>query len=219
MRKFYTPVDKRSRQAMTEYLAGHFRYHTMNSWNRSTSYACNLKIHKLGLDSEVTGKLFDLMQTEGFFEPFQDLMHHFAASYSHEWQAGMNGRSGGYLVLYQGGQKPSEHKSYCTMCGQRNFKSVTENGNRCGVCNEPARIDFAAPPMQIFTYPGRGTDMDEDFEDWSMHDLRDRVELVQSFNHLADTMVATALHMAQTCSVEEEVFLVEKKRLILVPAS
>ncbi len=44
MRTFYTPVDLRSRADMTGFLKKHFRYHTMNSWNRSTSYACNLKI-------------------------------------------------------------------------------------------------------------------------------------------------------------------------------
>ena len=39
MKKFFTPVDLRSRAAMTAYLDGHFRYPTMNSWNQATSYA------------------------------------------------------------------------------------------------------------------------------------------------------------------------------------
>ena len=39
MRRFYQPVDHRSRQEMTQYLTTHFRYPTLNSWNRSTSYA------------------------------------------------------------------------------------------------------------------------------------------------------------------------------------
>ena len=219
MRKFYKPVDKRSRQAMTAFLEGHFRYPTANSWNQATSYACNLKVHKLGFEQDITMKLFDLIQTDAFFKPFQDLMHHFAAAYNQEWQAGMNGRSGGYLVLYQGGRKPSEYKSFCVLCGQRNFKSVAESGPHCGVCKKPARMDFITPPMQTFTYPGRGTDMDADYADWSMHELRGRVELVQAFDHLADTMVATALHMAKSCSVEEEVFLVEHKKPVMVPAS
>jgi hypothetical protein len=50
MTEFYRPVDLRSRAAMTAYLKNHFRYHTMNSWNRSTSYACNLKVNRLGLE-------------------------------------------------------------------------------------------------------------------------------------------------------------------------
>ena len=48
MKKFYTPVDLRSRADMTAYLENHFRYPTMNSWNQATSYACNLKVDRLG---------------------------------------------------------------------------------------------------------------------------------------------------------------------------
>lgn len=51
-RIFSKRVDKRSREEMTTYLAGHFRYNTMNSWNRSTSYACNMKLYNLGLDRD-----------------------------------------------------------------------------------------------------------------------------------------------------------------------
>ena len=61
MRRFYQPVDLRSRQEMTQYLTTHFRYPTLNSWNRSTSYACNLKITHLGLSPEVVDKLFDMI--------------------------------------------------------------------------------------------------------------------------------------------------------------
>ena len=67
MKRFYMPVDLRSRTAMTEYLQNHFRYPTMNSWNRSESYACNLKITHLGLTSEIVDKLFDMIETQEFF--------------------------------------------------------------------------------------------------------------------------------------------------------
>ena len=30
-----------------DYLTSHFRYYTMRSWNRSTSYAVDIKIHHL----------------------------------------------------------------------------------------------------------------------------------------------------------------------------
>lgn len=217
MRKFYRPVDKRSRKAMTEYLKGHFRYNTMNSWNQSTSYACNLKIYNLGLENDITNKLYDLIQTDEFFKPLQDLMQDFGSDQNYEWQVGMNGRSGGYLVLYQGGKKPSEYKSYCTACGQRNFTSVTETGNICGVCRKLTRVDYKTPPMQIFTYPGRGTDMYEDFEDWEIWQLRDRVDLVQDLDHLADAMVQETLYMAKNFSVEEETIFVPKQHTVLVP--
>lgn len=37
--KFCRPVDLRSKQSMVAFLGNHPRYHTMNSWNNSTSYA------------------------------------------------------------------------------------------------------------------------------------------------------------------------------------
>jgi len=55
MRKFYHDVDKRSRKKMTKFLINHFRYHTANSWNGTRSYAHNMKIHKLNLDTETHG--------------------------------------------------------------------------------------------------------------------------------------------------------------------
>ena len=94
MRRFYQPVDLRSRQKMTQYLTTHFRYPTLNSWNRSTSYACNLKITHLGLSPEVVDKLFDMIQTQGFFDAMDECKWEFAAKHNYLWQAGMNGRSG-----------------------------------------------------------------------------------------------------------------------------
>ena len=61
MKIFTKTVDRRSRKAMTEYLENHFRYYTMNSWNIATSYACNLKIHSLGLEYRIVEKLYDLI--------------------------------------------------------------------------------------------------------------------------------------------------------------
>ena len=95
MRRFYQPVDLRSRQEMTQYLTTHFRYPTLNSWNRSTSYACNLKITHLGLSPEVVDKLFDMIQTQEFFDAMDECKWEFAAKHNYLWQAGMNGRSGG----------------------------------------------------------------------------------------------------------------------------
>lgn len=101
MRKFYQSVDLRSRKAMTDFLEHHFRYPTMNSWNGSYSYACNLKIYKLGLDNEITEKLYEMLDIPEFFCFRNELTNNFALRHKNVWQAGFNGRSGEYLVLYQ----------------------------------------------------------------------------------------------------------------------
>ena len=214
-RLFSKRVDKRSRAEMTAYLSGHFRYNTMNSWNRSTSYACNMKLHKLGLDRETEDKLWDMIQVPEFYERLNERIEDFNWQHNYLWQAGWNGRSGGYLVLYQGGTKPSGYRSYCTKCGQKNYTSVAETGNWCGVCNEEARVDYIKPPMQIFSFPGRDVDMDEDFEDWSLYELQQRTELVQEFDRLADDIVAEALYIAQNHSVEERTVYMPTTELVL----
>ena len=214
-RLFSKRVDKRSRAEMTAYLSGHFRYNTMNSWNRSTSYACNMKLYKLGLDQETEDKLWDMIQVPEFYERLNERIEDFNWQHNYLWQAGWNGRSGGYLVLYQGGTKPSGYRSYCTKCGQKNYTSVAETGNWCGVCNEEARVDYIKPPMQIFSFPGRDVDMDEDFEDWSLYELQQRTELVQEFDRLADDIVAEALYIAQNHSVEERTVYMPTTELVL----
>ena len=214
-RLFSQRVDKRSRAEMTAYLSGHFRYNTMNSWNRSTSYACNMKLYKLGLDRETEDKLWDMIQVPEFYERLNERIEDFNRQHNYLWQAGWNGRSGGYLVLYQGGTKPSGYRSYCTKCGQKNYTSVAETGNRCGVCNEETRIDFSKPPIQIFFYPGRDVDMGEDFEDWSLYELKQRTELVQEFDQLADDIVEEALHIASEHTVEEQVIYKPITELVL----
>lgn len=216
MKRFYKPVDLRSRIEMTDFLQNHFRYNTMNSWNNSTSYACNLKVYRLGLTSEIENKLYDMVCVQEFFDALKPLMDAFAEAHNYRWQAGMNGRSGGYLVLYQGETKLSQYKSYCTCCGQRNYRIASEGDNTCGVCRQPSRVNYQKPPKEILVYPGRGTDHGEDFEDWSMDELRERVRLVQELDQLADAMVDRAVWLANNYTVEEEEYFEPRTRKVLV---
>ena len=73
MKTFYQKVDLSSRSEMIQFLLCHLRYDTMNSWNRSTSYACNLKMHGLGLDAATVEKLYDMLDTQEFFDSQQSL--------------------------------------------------------------------------------------------------------------------------------------------------
>jgi len=102
MKTFHQKVDLSSRSEMIQFLLRHLRYDTMNSWNRSTSYACNLKLHSLGLDAATLDKLYDMLDTQEFFDSQQLLRQQFGVEHQFRWQAAMNGRNGGYLVLYQG---------------------------------------------------------------------------------------------------------------------
>ena len=45
--------------------------------------------------------------------------------------------------------------------------------------------------------------MDEDYDEWSIQELRDRVRLIQDFDRLADEMVAQAVQFAEDYEIEE----------------
>lgn len=76
----------------------------MNSWNNATSLAYNLKIYNV-IDDKLQNKVYELMELPEFYEDINMLISDFDNEFNHEWQAGLNGRSGGYLVLYKGGIK------------------------------------------------------------------------------------------------------------------
>lgn len=216
MKQFEKQVDKRSRSAMTDFLAHHFRYWTANGWNRSTSYAHNMKIDELGLLRDEVDILYDIIDVPEAYKKINVLIDDFNRKHDYEWQAGFNGRSGGYLVLYQGYKKPSEYKSFCTNCGQRNYQSVKDTGNDiCGVCRDHSRVDYETPPYIYGTYPYIGTDngytAPEDYEDFSLKELQERVRIVQDFDQLAQNIAETAKYLADNYHVEEETIMVPKQ--------
>jgi hypothetical protein len=91
------------------------RYYTMNSWNRSKSLAYNLKIYNV-INRELQDACYNLLDVDYFYEDYiNPLIEDFEYKYNFEWQAGFNGRSGGYLVLYKGGRHENG-RVYCS-CG------------------------------------------------------------------------------------------------------
>ena len=115
---------------MIEYLGGHFRYHTMNSWNCATSYARCVKLSYIDFPDKATENVaYDIVCSDSNWmweSGIKRIINDFDVSYGHSWQIGTNGRSGGYMVLYQGFREPSGYRSYCENCGQQNFKAVIE---------------------------------------------------------------------------------------------
>ena len=213
MKTFSKKVNLENKSEMINFLKNHFRYWTMNPWNRSTSYAHNVKLYNLGLTREQEDKAYEMMETEEFYDDINWLIRDFEEEHDYKWQAGFNGRSGGYLVLYSGGKEDSGYKSRCSKCGQLNYKTVEETGNcRCGKCGEDARHNLKSPIYRTYSKPGKSIDQDEDFEDWPMSDLEERVKLVQEFDQLCDNILATVVDMVDNYHVEEEEILVPQTR-------
>ena len=58
--------------------------------------------------------------------------------------------------------------------------------------------------------------MDEDFSEWSLEDLRDRVRLVQDFDRLADEMVTQGIQFAKNYEIEEVEVCIPQTQRVLV---
>lgn len=105
---FEKEIDVKDIDAMRKFLSQHPRYYTMNSWNRLTSYAQNVKLYNLGLSSEQLDKAYDLILANDTFEfdvMVRDCIRQFETDTG--YTVGFNGRSGGYLVMYDTMLKPT----------------------------------------------------------------------------------------------------------------
>ena len=216
MKTFYTKVDMRNREAMIAYLDGHFRYDTMNSWNRATSYANCVKVHRLDLTREQMNKAWAMLDMSEVFDAIHGIIHEWSAEREWRWQAGFNGRSGGYLVLYQGGMDYKKAKTaQCDICGKLTWH---KENVPCTTQGCPGTLTVLEKPRaQIVTYPGRGLDQSEDFGEWSTDQLRERVKLVQEFDKLCDAVVAEFLHYCNAYTIIEKDIMVPKTVKVLEP--
>lgn len=70
-----------------------------------------------------------------------------------------------------------------------------------------ARVNYITPPREIGCYPGRSTDMGEDFEDWEMYQLREKVKLVREFDKLCDDILKTVIDLIENYEVEEQIVM------------
>ena len=76
-------------------------------------------------------------------------------------------------------------------------------------------MNYQVSPMEYGTYPGRSTDMGEDFEDWDIYSLRERVKLVQDFDRFCDDLLSEVRNILDNFEVDEDVVYVPRtvKRL------
>lgn len=123
-RYFSVKVDLRSRKAMADFLTSHFKYNTMNSWNQVTSYAHRVKVHRMGLTRGQQDKAFDVISVDDgspWHDDLEFMINEYTEANNGRYTIGSNGRSGGYLVMYNSYYRQSQYKSRCVSCGQKNF--------------------------------------------------------------------------------------------------
>lgn len=95
---FFRPVDLTDREEMGAFLSEHFRYYTLNSWNKTQSYALNVKLPRLELTHDEREKAYGVIESTSFRDAAQLLL--LVWEQENHCCVGFNGRSSGYLVLY-----------------------------------------------------------------------------------------------------------------------
>lgn len=158
---FYkTGVDIANTKSMWEFLHNHFTYNTMNSWNRHTSIANNVKLYNLKLDGDwtvVMRYLFDEADSGCLQAYIEDEIRAFEETHSC-YKVFFNGRSGGYLVL-------------------------GNSDNNCSVL--PNCLDYDSyEEFKADVKAGWNGYRVSDFD----RELRDAVEIVREFDKLCDRL-------------------------------
>jgi hypothetical protein len=198
------------------FLKGHFRYHTMNSWNRGHSYAVNIKLRTLRMTSAELTACYDMLSSDEAMMRFSDCLEQLEMETDHAFQIGTNGRSGGYAVLFTGGRKLTGYKSYCHACGQRNCHPATETDSRCGKCGLETRENFVVPHTESYT-DGKGLDQDADFDDkeaWDSDQIRARFDEVWAFDECVEFACRDFVEFATSHKLVEETVMVPKKIMV-----
>ena len=169
----------RTKTEITQFLRGHCRYATLNTWNGVSSYAVNIKVHRLNLTHEQRLACYNLMECEDAYQEsnFYATTDWFARRHNFRWKIGFNGRSGGYAVLYQGRQ------------------------------DAKGRILTACA----------GTDEAEDFAEWDLRSLKDRLELVWDFDDTVEEACSQFLAYALETEPTTKTIWVSQQIMVAKP--
>jgi hypothetical protein len=182
------------------------RYDTMNSWNRSTAPAYNLKVHNV-INRELQDKVFELMDCEGFYDEINYMINDFDRENDYEWQVGFNGRSGGYLVLYRGGKK-TKHLTKEDFKSNNGYNGQVYISDRYGWKNyeEAKKLNLVDREIitGIFTQPGK-----------NIEDNEVPGKVLRAFRTLAVNIVKHVEYMAKNASVDNEEYTVTKTRKVI----
>lgn len=95
---FYkTGVDISNNRSMYNFLNNHFMYDTLSSWNGLKSIANNVKVYNLNLEGDAWEALAALERDDYF--TVNSMIKNWEMLHP-DYKVGFNGRSSGYLVLY-----------------------------------------------------------------------------------------------------------------------
>ena len=96
-RHFQKTVNIGHNKDMWNFLKYHYTYDTLNSWNRMVSVSNNVKAYNLPFDHDYR-EVMDVLQKDDY-ETINEYIDEWEDDHS-GYKIGFNGRSQGYIVLY-----------------------------------------------------------------------------------------------------------------------
>ena len=107
-----------------KFLKNHFRYDTMQSWNKVKSFAAKVKLNNIYDAVKVPSEAFDFLDCQELYGYIHFCIQNFTDDMNGNYTIIFNGRSNGYLVLVNSKKVKSEYKSFCPDCSQRSYATV-----------------------------------------------------------------------------------------------
>ena len=177
---FYKKVNKKSDKDMFNFLKNHYEYDTMNSWNNVKSIANNVKVYNLGLKGDWS-YLLKILETFNY-HTINRKIEQWEEKHS-DYRVGFNGRSGGYLVLY--------------------------NNDNCKHIFDNYTYDFILASDNYEDFKDLLKDYGYTMKDYHNY-LVQMTRLVQDFDKLCDDLVVECQYLLDNYEVAEEEILVPK---------
>jgi len=183
---------KATRQLIIDKLESQFTYYTMNSWNKTRSYARNVKIQHIHIPEDIVSHAYDLVSKEWFYDCLKySIINQFETRNNDSFTIGFNGRSSGYAVLYKMSYKVLD---YCTRCDRCGTPTWYEDGVKCRKCKTGTLRQLKKPMRQKVV--GGGV-MVDDFNDVEGEVLLNTLLTLVDFNNTVDDMIELTKSLAK----------------------
>lgn len=184
---------KTVRSKLIDVINSQFVYYTNNSWNKSVSYARNVKIHNIGIPREILDEAYNLTSKEWFYDQIRNFeIDEFEARHDNRLTIGFNGRSSGYAVLYKMNLKALDYKSRCNHCGNPTWYTTEIICPKCKV----GTLKILKKPI-IQKVVGGGVRIEDPY-DSDDNDLVDMVCTLTDFNNTVDSMIDLTRDLARS---------------------
>lgn len=171
---FYKKINKNNNREMFDFLKNHYTYYTLNSWNGFKSIANNVKIYNLDINGDCY-KLLEILELDNYFT-INAIINEWEESHK-GYKVGFNGRSNGYLVLYD----------------EDNNEHVFDNYQQNFIINAYDYEDFK---NLLHDY---GYNLKQ-----YKSELVKMVELVQDFDNLCDELTTQCQYLLDNYDIEKK---------------